>query len=140
MKEFNLNPTKWAIMEVISYAATWAKTEIVDDEIYYWISRTKIKEELEVFDLKDDTIYRYLKYLHNNDFIEYRKVGRKDLIKMKSKGKMLFTNGGYYETQGKSEQKNYNKNQLDNQDLKEETEKKNKSEKNPRKVGKKSDR
>lgn len=91
MIENNLNVTQWCILDIISTASAWSETIIKDNEVYFWIARQKIAEELKAFDLKDDTIYRNIKTLSELNFIEYIKYGKKDLIRLSDKGKGLFT-------------------------------------------------
>lgn len=78
------------ILSLISEAHTWAEHEIVDGEVYYWASRTKILEELELLDLKSDTIYRHFKTLANLGLIDYVKKGKKDCVRLTKLGKTYY--------------------------------------------------
>lgn len=78
------------ILGLISEAHTWAEHEIVDGEVYYWAARTKIQEELELLDLKLDTIYRHFKALASLGLIEYLKKGKKDCVRLTKLGKTYY--------------------------------------------------
>ena len=92
MQEHNLNVNQWCILDIISVAPTWCEIIMYRETPYFWISRTKILEELKALDLKEDTIYRHLKTLKELGFIEYEKDHKKDLIKLTELGKSLFIN------------------------------------------------
>lgn len=113
MIENNLNVSQWCILDIISVAPTWCEVIVVNNEVYYWVARQKIAEELYALDLKADTIYRYIKKLNELGFIEYIKQGKKDLVRLSKKGKNLFVtmsekNTDYYV--GKKSEKNSEKN------------------------------
>ena len=90
MIENKLNVSQWCILDVISVAPIWCEAVQKDNEVYYWVARQKISEELKALDLKSDTIYRYIKQLVELGFINHIKDGKKDLIKLTQKGKSLF--------------------------------------------------
>lgn len=92
MQEHNLNVNQWCILDIISVAPTWCEIVMFKETPYFWISRTKILEELKALDLKEDTIYRHLKSLKELGFIEYEKDYKKDLIILTELGKSLFIN------------------------------------------------
>jgi len=92
MQEHNLNVNQWCILDIISVAPTWCEIIMYRETPYFWISRTKILEELKALDLKEDTIYRHLKTLKELGFIEYEKDHKKDLIVLTELGKSLFIN------------------------------------------------
>ena len=92
MQEHNLNVNQWCILDIISVAPIWCEIVIFRETSYFWISRTKILEELKALDLKEDTIYRHLKSLKELGFIEYEKDHKKDLIILTELGKSLFIN------------------------------------------------
>ncbi len=75
------------IFDLLTSASTWADAEIVNDTVYYWVARQTIAKELELLNLKPDTIYRHLKSLNEIKLIDYIKVGKKDCIKITLKGK-----------------------------------------------------
>lgn len=90
MIKYNLNMTKWCMLDILSIAPTWSDVIVVDNKPYYHISRNKIVDELKALDLKPDTVYRYLKELTENGFILYIKKDGKDLITFTQKAKNLF--------------------------------------------------
>lgn len=90
MIENKLNVSQWCILDVISVAPIWCEAVQKDNEVYYWVARQKISEQLKALDLKSDTIYRYIKQLVELGFINHIKDGKKDLIKLTQKGKSLF--------------------------------------------------
>lgn len=92
MQEHNLNVNQWCILDIISVAPTWCEIIMYRETPYFWISRTKILEELKALDLKEDTIYRHLKTLKELGFIDYEKDHKKDLIILTELGKSLFVN------------------------------------------------
>ena len=90
MIKYDLNMTKWCILDILSVAPTWSEVIVVDNKPFYHVSRNKIIEELKALDLKPDTVYRYLKELAENGFILYIKKDGKDLITFTQKAKNLF--------------------------------------------------
>lgn len=90
MIKYDINMTKWCMLDILSVAPTWSDVILVDNKPYYHISRNKIVEELKALDLKPDTVYRYLKELAENGFILYIKKDGKDLITFTQKAKNLF--------------------------------------------------
>ena len=113
------NTTEAILFDYLIIAPTWADDIIIDGKVYYWVARHKICEAHPLLDLKPDTVYRYLKKLRNKGLIEYKKDGKKDCIRITPLGKK-------YVTKSMSEK---------NPNLEPST----MSEKNPRKVGKKSE-
>lgn len=75
------------IFDLLSICSVWAEPIVIDNEVYYWASRTTITEELPLLDLKMDSIYRYLKSLATKGLIDYKKDGKKDCIKITKLGK-----------------------------------------------------
>ena len=74
------------IFDLLTSAATWAKPEIIENDVFYWVARQTIANELELLKLKPDTIYRHLKSLAKIGLINYKKVGKKDCIQITKKG------------------------------------------------------
>ena len=85
--EWKINATQGILFALLYEAPAWAKEEIIENRTYYFVSRNLILEELPMFFEKSDTVYRNLKVLHEKGLIEYTKQGKKDLIKITSKGK-----------------------------------------------------
>ena len=78
------------ILDLLATASTWAKTEVIDDVVYYWVARQVVASELPVLGLKPDTVYRHLKSLAENGFIEHVKRGKKDCVRLAEKGKSYY--------------------------------------------------
>jgi DNA-binding MarR family transcriptional regulator len=85
-----LNINQALILQLIGEAHSWATPQIIDDEVYYWTARQKIADELTILNLKSDTIYRHIKSLAEKGLIDYKKVGKKDCIKLTEKGKNYY--------------------------------------------------
>ncbi|MFY9074116.1 hypothetical protein OZZ08_04065 [Malaciobacter mytili] len=75
------------IFDLLTTVASWAETIVIDDEVFYWVSRQTISSELKLLGLKNDTVYRNLKKLDNLGLINYKKYGKKDCIKITKLGK-----------------------------------------------------
>jgi DNA-binding PadR family transcriptional regulator len=78
------------ILDLLTGASTWATPEIVDGQVYYWVSRQRISSELPLLHLKADTIYRHLKSLSEIGLIEYIKKGKKDCMRLTKKGRSYY--------------------------------------------------
>ena len=85
--EWGLNPSQGALFDLLNQLSSWASTIIIEDEIYYHISRNKILEELPVYYKRTDTIYRHFKDLHKKGLIVYNKYNKKDIVYLTKKGK-----------------------------------------------------
>lgn len=118
--EWKINAQQGILFALLYEASAWAKEEIIENKTYYFVSRNLILEELPMFFEKSDTVYRNLKVLHEKGLIEYTKQGKKDLIKITSKGKT------WNEFKENNSEKNPNSEQN--------------SEKNPSNLGKKSEK
>lgn len=84
------NVNQVIILGLIADAHSWAEPEIIDNDVYYWASRQKISDELPLLGLKADSVYRHLKSLADLGFIDYKKVGKKDCVKLTKKGKSYY--------------------------------------------------
>ncbi|MGW8169681.1 MAG: hypothetical protein ACWGHH_06720 [Sulfurovaceae bacterium] len=78
---------KAIVFDLLTKVSTWATPEVVDGDVYYFVARQKISDELPILHLKDDTIYRHFKDLATLKLIDYVKIGKKDCIKLTEKGK-----------------------------------------------------
>ena len=118
--EWKINATQGILFALLYEAPAWAKEEIIENRTYYFVSRNLILEELPMFFEKSDTVYRNLKVLQEKGLIEYIKQGKKDLIRITTKGK----------TWNEFKDNNSEKNPSSEQN----------SEKNPNNLGKKSEK
>ncbi|WP_338990272.1 hypothetical protein KST00_07900 [Fusobacterium animalis] len=116
--EWGINATQGILVALLYEANAWANEEIIDDKIYYFVSRNLILKELPMFFEKADTVYRNLKVLAEKGIIEYIKHKGMDLIRLTEKGKSW----NFIENNSEKNP-NFNSN----------------SEKNPSKFGKKSE-
>ena len=85
--EWDINLAQGALIDLINQASSWAKPHVIDDEVYYWISRNKIIDEIPVAYSKADTVYRSIKSLAEKGIINHVKSGKRDLINLTEKGK-----------------------------------------------------
>jgi len=85
--EWDINLAQGALIDLINQASSWAKPHVIGDEVYYWISRNKIIDEIPVAYSKADTVYRSIKSLAEKGIINHVKSGKRDLINLTEKGK-----------------------------------------------------
>ena len=85
--EWGINPTQGALFDLLNQASSWAEPISINSEIYYWVSREKIIQELPLQFRKDDTVYKNLKVLEGKGLIKREKFGNKDLFMLTDKGK-----------------------------------------------------
>lgn len=85
--EWGLTVNQGALFDLLNQASSWAETHIIDNEVFYHVSRNLVLKELPLFFIKDDTVYRNLKELQEKGLIKYKKVEKKDVIKLTEKGK-----------------------------------------------------
>ena len=85
--EWEINATQGILVALLYEANAWANEEIIDDKIYYFVSRNLILKELPMFFEKADTVYRNLKVLAEKGIIEHIKHKGMDLIRLTEKGK-----------------------------------------------------
>ena len=85
--EWKINAQQGILFALLYETPAWAKEEIIENKTYYFVSRNLILEELPMFFEKSDTVYRNLKVMQEKGLIEYIKQGKKDLIRITTKGK-----------------------------------------------------
>lgn len=86
-KEWGLNANQGALFDLLNQASSWAEPHIIENEVYYFVSRNKVIDEISLFYNKPDTVYRHFKILQEKGLIKYIKLGKKDLLKLTEKGK-----------------------------------------------------
>ena len=118
--EWEINAQQGILFSLLYDASNWAKEIVIEENVFYFVSRNLIIKELPMFFEKPDTVYRHLKTLALKGLIEHSKKDKMDLIRITEKGKEW----NFAEHKNSSE-KNPN---LDSN-----------SEKNPKKLGKKSE-
>lgn len=84
--EWEINITQGALVDLINQASSWAKAVVVDGVTYYWMSFSKVCEELPSVFTKEDTVYRQYKVLKEKGIIEHFKMDGKDYVRLTEKG------------------------------------------------------
>lgn len=85
--EWGLNANQGALFDLLNQVSSWADTISVNGNVFYWVSRNAVIDELPLFYSKSDTVYRHFVELSKKGLIEYQKQGEKDLIRLTEKGK-----------------------------------------------------
>lgn len=92
--EWGLNLSDASVFSLYTQAPTWATPEVINGEVYYFVSRNKVAEELPILAGKSksarpasDTIYRINKKLAKIGVLVYKRIGRKDCIQLTEMGK-----------------------------------------------------
>lgn len=85
--EWGLTLSQAFLLDILIISDLWAKRETVDGVDYRWVSRNKVLDEIPHAYKTADTVYRALKDLADKGIIDYKKLGKKDLIKFTEKGK-----------------------------------------------------
>lgn len=81
------NVNQAMVFDLLANASSWAKPEIVDGEVYYWVARSHICQQLPFLKMKPDTVYRHFKKIHSLGLTDYIKVGKKDCIRITDLGR-----------------------------------------------------
>ena len=85
--EWGLNANQGALFDLLNQASSWAKPIHLYGQVFYWVSREKVIEELPLFYAKTDTVYRHFKELDEKGLIVYQKFDDMDLVVLTEKGK-----------------------------------------------------
>lgn len=85
--QWGLNFSEGALVDFLSTLSTWAEPVMIDGELYFFASRNKVLDELPMLTNKPDTVYRLYKSLNEKCVIDYMKQGRRDLVRLTEKGK-----------------------------------------------------
>ncbi len=80
------------VFDLLTSVSSWATPIKIDDKFYFWVSRTKICEELPLLAIKPDTAYRHLRFLADLKLIDYQKDGLKDCVRLTRLGKSYVGN------------------------------------------------
>lgn len=86
-QEWDLTLSQGALFDLLNQAHTWAKHIDVDGELFFWVSRNMIINEIPLAYSKPDTVYRAFKTLSDKGLIVHAKRGQKDLVRLTEKGK-----------------------------------------------------
>ncbi|AIX11908.1 hypothetical protein [Flavobacterium phage FCOV-F14] len=87
----NLKSKEWGLTIQQAYLfawfyelPSWANKVMIENEIFYFASKTKAVEELPILTDKTDTMYRYYKQLEELGLIIIKKIDNKDYISLTS--------------------------------------------------------
>jgi len=84
------NTTDAIILGMICDCHSWAEPQVIENTVYYWTARQEFVRQLPILGLKEDTVYRYLKNLEKLGIIEYKKLGKKDCVRLTKRGKSYY--------------------------------------------------
>ena len=84
--EWGINAGQAALFDLLNECAGWAKPMVINGEVFYWVSRQLVIEELPLFFSKPDTAYRAMKALEEKGLIEYQRSAGFELVRITSKG------------------------------------------------------
>lgn len=85
--EWDLTLSHAFLVDLLVYAPHWAEQVNIKGTAYYWVSRNKVLDEIPHAFKTADSVYRALKVLAEKDIIDYRKSGKKDVVRLTNKGK-----------------------------------------------------
>ena len=104
LKEWGVrNINQGLVIDMLMTASTWATPTTIDGDVYYWVSRSVIADELWILNMKSDTVYRHLKSIADLGIINYKKQEKKDYIRVTEKGKS-YLSGRYVGNESEKEQ------------------------------------
>ena len=86
-QEWDLTLSQGALFDLLNQAHAWAKHIDVNGELFFWVSRNMIINEIPLAYSKPDTVYRAFKTLSDKGLIVHAKRGQKDLVRLTEKGK-----------------------------------------------------
>ena len=84
--EWGINAGQAALFDLLNECAGWAKPMVINGEVFYWVSRHLVIEELPLFFSKPDTAYRAMKALEEKGLIEYQRSAGWELVRITPKG------------------------------------------------------
>ena len=84
--EWDINITQGALVDLINQASSWAQAVVINGKTLYWMSFSKVCEELPSVFTKEDTVYRQYKVLKEKGIIEHIKMDGKDYVRLTDKG------------------------------------------------------
>lgn len=84
--EWGINAGQAALFDLLNECAGWAKPMVINGEVFYWVSRQLVIEELPLFFSKPDTAYRAMKALEDKGLIEYQRSAGWELVRITPKG------------------------------------------------------
>lgn len=84
---WGLNLTEAGAFAYLYTVPTWADPVTIKGEIFYFVARQKMCQDIPLVVSKEDTAYRILKSLFEKGVIKYVKFGMKDCIQITALGK-----------------------------------------------------
>jgi len=85
-KEWGLNVQLAYLFDWVFNLPSWAESVHLENEVYYFASRSRASEELPLLSDKHDTVYRQYKSLEEFGLIILKKIDGKDCIRLTEKG------------------------------------------------------
>ena len=79
-EEFGLNLNQGAVYNVMRFCPTYCTPEVIDGEVYYFMSKNMLCDKLPQITKKPDTMYRYYKQLESAGLIKNKKSKGKDYV------------------------------------------------------------
>lgn len=76
-----------ALLSLFNELSSWANEVVIDNQVYYHLSRNKVIEELPFFYRKPDTVYRHFINLCDLGYVDYLKQKGKDYVRLTAAGK-----------------------------------------------------
>lgn len=86
-QEWGLTLSQGALFDLLNQSSSWAKHFDIGGELFFWVSRNMVIDEIPLAYNKPDTVYRAFKELSEKGLIIHIKKGQKDLIRLTTKGK-----------------------------------------------------
>lgn len=87
-QEWGLNLAQAVFFSYLYEAQSWCDSEIINDQVYYWISKEKVIQELPILSDKPDTIKRYLNTLETAGLILRKVISNRIFVAITEKGKL----------------------------------------------------
>jgi hypothetical protein len=84
--EWGLNLSEAAVFDFCMDLPAWAETIILNNQVWYFASKTKAADEIPLVSEKPDTMYRPYKALAEKGLIRFQKIGDKDMIQITERG------------------------------------------------------
>lgn len=82
----DLNLSRAAVFSFIINSLSWTETIVINKTVWYFVSRTKVVQELPIVSKRPDTIYRHFRALEDAGLINYKKIDGRDYVRVTEKG------------------------------------------------------
>ncbi len=104
--EWELDIKKASLVCFLLEVNQWASEYITDNKVYYWVSNSKIAEELPILTDRPDTIKRWMYELEKKGLIERKCINKRSYIRLTDKIKTWNYSGNINSNAGNYEQNN----------------------------------